>query len=102
REELAALRFERIGVEQMGATIGAEITGVDLRRPLDAATFAEVERALLAFKVLFFRDQDLSPAEHAAFGRRFGDLEVHPFLPSPEGSSEAVLLAQNEATRDLA
>jgi taurine dioxygenase len=97
REELAALRFERIGVEQMGATIGAEITGVDLRRPLDDATFAEVERALLSFKVLFFRDQDLAPTEHAAFGRRFGELEVHPFLPSPEGCPEVVLLAKNEA-----
>jgi taurine dioxygenase len=97
REELAALHFERIGVEQMGATIGAEISGVDLRRPLDDATFGELERALLAFKVLFFRDQDLSPPEHAAFGRRFGELEVHPFLPSPEGCPEVVLLAKNEA-----
>ena len=97
REELAAMRFTRIGVEQMGATLGAEISAVDLRRPLDDETFAEIERALLAFKVLFFRDQDLSPAEHAAFGRRFGELEIHPFLPSPEGCPEVVLLAKNEA-----
>lgn len=97
REELQAMRFERIGVEQMGATLGAEVSGFDLREPLDDATFAEVERALLAFKVLFFRDQDLSPAQHAAFGRRFGDLEIHPFLPAPEGSPEVVLLSKNEA-----
>src|SRR5262249_61510842 len=32
REELAAMRFVRIGVEQMGAPLGAEITGGDLRR----------------------------------------------------------------------
>jgi taurine dioxygenase len=97
REELAAMRFARIGVEQIGATLGAEVSGVDLRRPLDDDTFAEIERALLAFKVLFFRDQDLSPAEHAAFGRRFGELEIHPFLPSPDGSPEVVLLAKNES-----
>ncbi|HEV7731728.1 MAG TPA: TauD/TfdA family dioxygenase [Candidatus Binatia bacterium] len=96
REELAAMRFERIDVEQMGATLGAEISGVDLRRPLDDATFAEIERALLAFKVIFFRDQDLAPLEHAAFGRRFGELEVHPFLPAPEGCPEVVLLAKSE------
>jgi len=96
REELAAMRFTRIGLEQLGATLGAEISNVDLRRPLDDETLAEIERALLAFKVLFFRDQDLSPAEHAAFGRRFGELEVHPFLPSPEGCPEVVLLAKNE------
>lgn len=97
REELQALRFERIRVAQVGATLGAEVSGVDLREPLDDATFAEVERALLAFKVLFFRDQDLSPAQHAAFGRRFGELEIHPFLPAPEGSPEVVLLSKNEA-----
>jgi taurine dioxygenase len=96
REELAAMRFDRIGVEPLGATLGAEISRVDLRRPLDDETFAEIERALLAFKVLFFRDQDLSPAEHAAFGRRFGELEIHPFLPSPAGCPEVVLLAKNE------
>jgi len=96
REELAALHFARIGVGQLGATIGAEISGVDLRAPLDDATFAELHRALLAFKVLFFRDQDLSPAQHADFGRRFGELEIHPFLPAPEGRPEVVLLAKNE------
>jgi hypothetical protein len=55
REELAAIRFTRIGVEQLGATLGAEISNVDLRRPLDDETLAEIERALLAFKVLFVR-----------------------------------------------
>jgi taurine dioxygenase len=95
REELAALRFARIGVRQIGATLGAEISRVDLREPLDDATFAEIERALLAFKVLFFRDQDLTPAQHADFGRRFGELEIHPFLPTPEGRPEVVLLAKN-------
>jgi len=49
REELAAMRFTRIGVAQVGATLGAEISGVDVRRPLDDETFAEIERALLAF-----------------------------------------------------
>jgi taurine dioxygenase len=78
RGELAAMRFNRIGVERLGATLGAEISGVDLRRSLDDETFAEVERALLGFKVLFFRNQDLSPAEHAAFGRRFGELGLRP------------------------
>jgi taurine dioxygenase len=96
REELAAMRFDRVRVDQVGATLGAEISGVDLRQPLDDATFAEVARALLSFKVLFFRDQDLTPPQHAAFGRRFGDLEIHPFLPAPEGSPEVVLLAKNE------
>jgi taurine dioxygenase len=96
RDALAASRFERFALSQLGATIGAEIAGVDLCRPLDDATFAELHRAFLAFKVLFFRDQDLTPAQHADFGRRFGELEIHPFLPAPEGRPEVVLLAKNE------
>jgi len=96
RRELAALRVAHVGVSQLGATIGAEISRVDLRQPLDDATFAELHCALLAFKVLFFRDQDVSYAQHADFGRRFGELEVHPFLPTPEGQPAVVLLAKNE------
>ena len=59
RERLAALRFDHIGVQSLGATVGAEISGVDLGH-LDDATFAEIERAFLEYKVIFFRDQDIS------------------------------------------
>jgi taurine dioxygenase len=96
RDSLTALRFERFELIQVGATLGAEISGIDLRRSLDDATFTELHQALLAFKVLFFRDQDLSPEQHADFGRRFGELEIHPFLRAPEGRPEVVLLAKNE------
>jgi taurine dioxygenase len=95
RERLAALRFERIQVRPVGATLGAEIGGVDLAH-LDDAAFAELERAFLEYKVVFFRDQDLTSGEHLAFASRFGALEEHPFLPAAEGHREIVRFAKDE------
>jgi taurine dioxygenase len=60
-----------------GDALGARITGLDLARPLTDAAFGAVLRALGARGVLCFPDQDLDPAAHAAFSRRFGELEVH-------------------------
>ncbi|SOZ17127.1 TauD/TfdA dioxygenase family protein [Cupriavidus taiwanensis] len=65
-------------ISQPTPSIGAEITGVDLREPLDDATYLALRRALVKYKVLFFRRQDITPAQHVAFARRFGELEVHP------------------------
>lgn len=61
--------------------IGAEISGIDLREPVTPEVFAELDRALLEFKVLFFRDQHITGAQHRDFANLWGDLEVHPFLP---------------------
>ncbi len=66
-------------VEPIGVTIGAELHGIDLRQPLDDATFERLEAALIEHKVVYARDQDLTPEQHVALGKRFGDLEVHPF-----------------------
>lgn len=55
---------------------GAEVGGIDLRRPVDDATVQELHAALMRHCVLFFRDQDISPAEQAAFARNFGRLRV--------------------------
>ncbi len=50
----------------------------------------ELRQALYDYKVIFFRDQPMDPHQHVAFARRFGDLEVHPFLPSNTGEPELV------------
>jgi taurine dioxygenase len=98
RSEIQSKPYERIGVTPVGVSIGAEIGGVDLREPLDDATFAEIERAHLDYKVIFFRDQDLSSDQHLAFARRFGELEEHPFLPSADGRVEVVRFAKDAET----
>ena len=84
RRRYEARRNARIEVRPQSATVGAEIGGVDLRA-LDDETFAEVEQALYDYEVVIFRDQEIGNADHLAFARRFGELEQHPFLPSPDG-----------------
>ncbi len=85
RERLARLTWQHFDTRPVGATIGAVIEGLDLTAALPDPVIAEVRQALLDYKVLFFRDQPLTPAQHVAFARRFGDLELHPFIPpNPE------------------
>ena len=64
-------------VRPTGAALGAEILGVDLSRPLDEDTFRQVVDAWHEHEVIFFRGQDLTPEQHIAFSRRFGELERH-------------------------
>ncbi len=71
-------------VRRLSQALGAEVRGVDLAR-LDDARIAHIRALLLEHLVVFFPEQHLSLDEHVAFGRRFGELEIHPNLPSPEG-----------------
>src|ERR1700728_4475046 len=67
-----------ITVRPLQPTIGAEIGGVDLAQPLSTAARDEIKAAVLEYKVVFFRDQDLDRDQHAAFARQFGPLYTHP------------------------
>src|SRR4029077_14629725 len=78
RERLASLSWRAFDAAPLAATIGAEITGVDLASDLPDAAIAELRQALLDYKVLCFRGQPITAAQHVAFARRFGDLEIHP------------------------
>ena len=60
--------------------------GLDLAEPQDNATLSALRVALLDWKVLFFRDQDITTEQHLAFAGHFGELEVHP---SPSGAALA-------------
>ncbi|MEA2640237.1 MAG: alkyl sulfatase [Chloroflexota bacterium] len=72
----AATAFD---VRPLTALIGAEIHGVDLTRPLDARTVQQIYETLLRWKVVFFRDQDITPEQQIIFGRYFGEITpAHP------------------------
>jgi taurine dioxygenase len=64
----------------LGATLGTEARGIDVSQPVDDATFAWIERAFAEHPVLVFRDQNLGPAEIAAFGRHFGKPRIHSLV----------------------
>jgi taurine dioxygenase len=70
-------------VTRLTANIGAEISGVDLGEVSRSDDlFAELKGLLLEHKVLFFRGQDITRAEHVTLAERFGPLEAHPVAPS--------------------
>jgi taurine dioxygenase len=79
-------------MRKIAGALGAEISGVDLAQPLDDRVFADIHAALLEHLVIFFRDQHLTPEQHIAFGRRFGELHVHPFIPNLENYPEIIKL----------
>jgi alpha-ketoglutarate-dependent taurine dioxygenase len=92
-----------LDVRPMAGHIGAEILGVDLSQPLDAATVAEIRSTLLRWKVVFFRDQDITQPQHIAFGRLFGEVTpAHPTLPAafPEYPEILLLGRGNEFMKD--
>jgi taurine dioxygenase len=72
-----------IQVQPLTCAIGAELGNVDLGvASRDPGLVAEIRQLLLKHKVLFFRDQDITRAEHVAFARHFGELEDHPVAGS--------------------
>lgn len=83
--------YTRIRVEPATGAIGAEVSGVDLRE-VDDEVQAELLDAWMAHKVLFFRDQELTRAQHVEYGRRFGELEIHPFIGDETGFPEIIVL----------
>ncbi len=87
--------YERIRVGMLSPTIGGEVEGVDLRKPLEEDTLKELRGALLQCRVIFLRNQPITPQEQVAFARRFGELEEHPFLP--EGDAPEVIRFSKDA-----
>lgn len=83
-----------LDVQPLTATIGAEVSGIDLREPLDDATVDALKAALDAHLVLFFRDQDITPAQHLAFAKHFGPISVAPFGPKHPDFPEITVLDQ--------
>jgi alpha-ketoglutarate-dependent taurine dioxygenase len=75
--------YRHITVRPYAASMGAEVTGIDVVSMSDEA-HAEVEDALYRHKMIFFRDQLLSDEEHSIFTARFGPLGKDPFSDQPE------------------
>ena len=79
----AAISRQSVKVQPLTCAIGAEIDNVHLgAASRDPALMEEIRSLLLQHKVLFFRDQNISRAEHIAFASYFGALENHPVVGS--------------------
>ncbi|MCZ6707333.1 MAG: TauD/TfdA family dioxygenase [Chloroflexi bacterium] len=84
--------YKQIEVEPLTPTIGALVSGVDLTQPVDDALLSEIHTAWMAHLVLFFRAQPMSPDQHLAFGRRFGELHIHPAAPYAQDTPELMVI----------
>ena len=82
--------YETISVATLTPTLGAEIDGVDLSRPVGDAQLAEVKQAFVDHSVIVFRDQKLTREDHKRFARYFGTLHTHPYhLKEPKAGEPA-------------
>lgn len=70
--------------------IGAEISGVDLREPLAPGLRDEFHRLLLRYRVLFWRDQQLSTEQQVAFAEAFGPILVFSSVTNPDPARPGV------------
>ncbi|MGW4367036.1 TauD/TfdA dioxygenase family protein [Nocardia takedensis] len=81
-----------ISVQPLSGYTGAEISGVDLAAELSEEVIAQIRRALLQWKVVFFRDQSIGHAEQIAFARRFGKVTpAHPYEENPPAGFPEIL-----------
>lgn len=83
------------------APLGGEIVGLDLSQPLSEESFAEVRKAFLDAKVLVFRNQQaLTPEQHIAFSRRFGELQIHVLKEFHLPGHPEILVVSNVVEND--
>jgi taurine dioxygenase len=85
----------RLNINQITPVIGAVIDGVDLTRPLDPVDLQQIRETLLTRGVVFFRDQDLTLDQFAAFMRNFGPLGRDPFTIPPQNDMPDVTTIHN-------
>jgi taurine dioxygenase len=88
-----------IAIIPQNPTIGAELRGLELERPLSAEDAAILREAWLAYKVVFIRDNDIGHEAHVRLGRLFGELEGHPVLPSVPGYPEILRIQGVEGVK---
>src|SRR5437868_1607271 len=91
--------YRLIGVEPLAGSLGAEISGVDLATELSDSVMAEIRAASRDHLVIFFRDQDLTPEQHIAFARRWGEILYFPLAEGIEGHPEILEVKKTPSDR---
>jgi taurine dioxygenase len=86
-----------LDIKPAAGAIGAEIQGLDLSRELTLEDTQQLRKLLNTYEVIFFRDQDISPARQKSLAESFGPLQTHPAYETIEGFPEITIL---ESTAD--
>ena len=83
---------ERLSITPLGPYIGAQVSGVDITRPLSDNQFEQLYHAVLRHQVVFLREQNITPEQQRDLALRFGDLHIHPVYPHAPGVDEIIVL----------
>ena len=85
-------------LERLTPHLGAVVADVDLTR-IDAASFADIDAALVEHKLLLFRGQQWDATQQRDFARRFGELHVHPVFDADAEQKDLVVFAYDARRR---
>ncbi|MFZ3035299.1 MAG: TauD/TfdA family dioxygenase [Parvibaculum sp.] len=89
----------RLEIQPISGALGAEVSGIDLSEYLSNETFDAIHQAFLDHQVIFFRDQKITHEQHKAFGRRFGSLNIHPYVKGMDGHPEIMQIIKEPGDR---
>jgi taurine dioxygenase len=82
-------------IRPVSGALGAEIRGLALEH-LDDAGFDALHAALLEHHVVFLPDQQLTPDDHVSLARRFGEIEIHPFIPKLDDEHQEIVVLDGD------
>ena len=94
---MPATSYESLSAHPLAGTLGAEVEGIDLAAQLSNSETADVKQALLDHKVIFFRDQDLTPEDHLRIAGMFGDVYRVPFVQARDGYPDIIDIVKEPA-----
>ncbi|HLO84798.1 MAG TPA: TauD/TfdA family dioxygenase [Nostocaceae cyanobacterium] len=85
------MSYQHFDIKQVAGRIGAEIIGLNLSSHLADEVISEIRKALVQYKVIFFRGQELDANGQVAFARRFGEVtKAHPTVPAYKDHPEVL------------
>ena len=103
--ELERVNLAGLTYTPLHPTIGAEVEGVDLSKPISDVVRDDLKAALLKYKVLFFRDQNVDRCQHLDFAKRFGQIYTPPYeanrLVDVDGESGVHIIAADPGQREF-
>jgi len=95
------MQHKFISLSPLSPYIGAEISNIDITRPLEKEAIREIRDALLEHQVIFFRDQDFDPASLKRFGLYFGSLHIHSGMKGMDEHPEVRALRADENSKHV-
>ena len=91
------MTYQTIEVRPIAGTMGAEISGIDLSKPLGNSEADDLQRALMDHKAIFLRDQELTPEDHLRIAGTFGDVYRVPFVKARDDYPDIIDIVKEPA-----